>query len=172
MFVLVTLCLFIMVFAIVAEADDTFSAHGQVTDSNGNHVSGATVTMVNYAYKAVASTKTDANGNFAFDNVSTDNRMVKVLVSYTDKDGTTYVIPPEFSMWFYATGRVNINKNSTQMTDYPPSDTGAQPTLKPINFQSTKPSTQIPLNEDALAIALALGIVVLAGAYVLLRRIL
>lgn len=157
------LCLFIMAFAVAAEADDTFSARGQVTDANGNPVPGADVTMVNMAHKAVASTKTDLNGNFAFDNVYKGGNVVKVVVSYTDKNGTMYSIPPEFGMWFPANGTVDINKNSTQILDYPP-------TVQPANLPSTKPSTQIPLNVSALAIALMLGIVMLAGAYWLLRK--
>lgn len=157
-----TLCFFIMAFAVAAEADDTFSARGQVTDANGNPVPGADVTMVNMAYNAIASTKTDVNGNFAFDNVYKGGNVVKVVVSYTDKNGTMYSVPPEFGMWFSANGTVNVNKNSTQILDYPP-------TVQPISLPSAKPLTQIPINVSALAIAMVLGIVMLAGAYWLLR---
>jgi hypothetical protein len=156
------LCLFIMAFAVTAEADDTFSARGQVTDANGNPVPGADVTMVNMAYKAVASTKTDVNGNFTFNDVNKGGNVVKVVASYTDTNGRTYSMPPEFGMWFPANGTVNINKNATQILDYPP-------TVQPIDLSSMKPSAQIPLNVSALAIALVLGIVILAGAYWLLR---
>jgi hypothetical protein len=157
------LCLFIMAFAVTAEADDTFSARGQVTDANGNPVPGADVTMVNMAYTTVASTKTDTNGNFAFDNVVKQGNVVKVLVSYTDDNGMTYSMPPEFGLWFSANGTVDIKKVATQILDYPPTE-------QPANIPSTKPSAQIPVNVNTLAIALLLGIVMLAGTYWLLKR--
>jgi hypothetical protein len=152
-----------MAFAVTAEADDTFSARGQVTDANGNPVPGADVTMVNMAYTTVASTKTDENGNFAFDNVYKEGNVVKVLVSYTDDNGVTYSMPPEFGLWFSANGTVDIKKVATQILDYPPTE-------QPANIPSTKPSAQIPINVNALAIALLLGIVMLAGTYWLLKR--
>lgn len=175
LFIMCTICLFIIVFAAAAEADDTFNTFGQVTDANGNQLPGATVTMENFAYKTVASTTTDANGNFAFDNVSTDNRLVKVLVSYTDKNGNTYRIPPEFSMWFMANGNVYLNKDSTRLTDYPPSGISTHVnrlTINPVNLPMTKPPAQMPLNVNAFTLALALGIILLAGIFWVLRRIL
>jgi hypothetical protein len=175
LFILGILCLFIIVSVAAAEADDTFNTYGQVTDANGNQLPGATATMVNFAYKTVASTTTDANGNFAFKNVSTDNRLVKVIISYTDKNGNTYRIPPEFSMWFMANGNVYLNKDSTQLTDYPPADISTHASrlaINPVIFPMTKPPAQMPLNVNAFALALALGVILLAGIFLILRRIL
>ena len=115
--------------------------------------------------------KTDASGNFAFDNVSTDNRLVKVLVSYTDTNGNTYTVPPEFGLWVPASGTIDINPSSTQLTDYPPS--GKSPHAGgQILTTGYLPPAQSPLNRNALAIALVLGVILLAGAYWLLRRML
>ena len=165
------LCLFILAFTAAAEADDTFSALGQVVDANGNAVSGATVTIVNDAYKKVAATKTDASGNFAFDNVSTDGRLVKVLVSYTDTNGNTYTVPPEFSLWVPASGTIDINRRSTQLTDYPPSVKSSRASGQ-ILTTGYFPPAQSPLNRNALAVALVLGVILLVGVYWLLRRML
>ena len=175
LFVLGTLCLFIIVFAVSAEADDTFTAYGQVTDANGDYVSGANVTMENFAFKTVTSTTTDKNGSFAFINIPTENRMVKVYVSYTDENGNTYTIPPEFGLWYNAYGKIFINTISTQLTNYPPSVASSHAsglTTHPVNFPSTKTPAQMPLNESAFVIAIVLGIILLAGAYWLLRKFL
>lgn len=175
LFVLGILCLFIIVFAVSAEADDTFTAYGQVTDANGNYVSGANVTMENFAFKTVASTTTDKNGSFAFINIPTENRMVKVIISYTDEKGNTYAIPPEFGLWYNAFGKIFINTGSTQLTNYPPPVASSHVsglTTHPVNLPSTKPPSQMPLNEHAFIIAIVLGIILLAGTYWLLRKIL
>lgn len=171
--ILCMLCLFIIVFTVSAEADDTFSAYGRVIDANNNYVSGATVTMENFAYKMVATTTTDVNGNFAFTGVSTEHRVVKVLISYTDKNGNTYSIPPEFSLWYSANGTIFINEDSTRLTDYPPSSVSARIgklTITPVSFPSTKPSLPISQNVNALAIALALGIILIVGTFWILRK--
>ncbi len=108
-----------------ASADGTpFTAIGQVTDRYGNGVAGATVTMVDNNYKQVAKTKSDANGNFEFVSVSVETSTVKVLTTYTDDNGKTYTIPPEWSNWFTASGSKSVNATYTQFPDYPPPSYG------------------------------------------------
>ena len=108
-----------------ASADGTpFSAMGQVTDRYGNGVAGATVTMVDNNYKQVAKTKTDSNGNFEFVSISVETSTVKVLTTYTDDNGKTYTIPPEWSNWFPASGSIFVNSTYTKFPDYPPPSYG------------------------------------------------
>jgi hypothetical protein len=107
------------IFSAGAEAS-TFTAMGTVTDANGNPLQNATVTMVDNNYKQVAQTKSDAAGNFEFVSVDPGTATCKVLTSYTDSNGTTYSVPPEYSDWFVADGSVLINETYTQITDYAP----------------------------------------------------
>ena len=167
--ILGVLCFFIVVFTFTAEAQVTFNVSGRVLDGDGAPVQGANVAIENMGYKTVASTQTDANGDFTFTNVYAGTSVAKVLTTYTDKNGTTYNVPPEFSQWFSTVGNVNINTRNTMLTEYRPSVSEAQavgPAIAPVG------SFAFPANVSALAVALLLGILLLAGTYLLLRNVL
>jgi len=165
---LYVLCFFIVIFTFTAEAQETFSASGKVIDMNGAPVQGAQVAIENMGFKTFTSTQTDANGDFSFTNVYAGTNVAKVLTTYTDKTGTTYRVPPEFSQWFAAEGNVIINTSNTMLTDYPPSTPivrAVGPTIMPsLSFNT-------PINRSALTVALLLGIVLLAGTYLFLRKV-
>ena len=114
-------CIVALAFVFSAGAQaSTFTAIGIVTDANGNPLQNATVTLVDNNYKQVALTKTDSNGNFEFVSIDPGTASCKVLTTYTDSNGKTYSVPPEFSNWFTADGSVFINETYTQITDYAP----------------------------------------------------
>lgn len=167
--ILGVLCFFIVVFTFSAEAQVTFNASGRVIDGDGTPVQGANVAIENMGFKTVASTQTDANGDFTFTNVYAGTNLAKVLTTYTDKNGTTYNVPPEFSQWFTTVGNVNINTRNTMLTEYRPSVSEVpviRPTIAPVG------SFTFPANGSALAVALLVGILILAGMYWLLRSVL
>lgn len=115
------LCIVTLTFVFSAGAEaSTFTAMGTVTDANGNPVPNATVTMVNNNYVQVSQTNTDTNGNFEFVNLEPGTGTCKVLTTYTDSSGKTYMVPGEYSQWFATEGVVVINETSTQLTDYAP----------------------------------------------------
>ena len=115
------LCIVALTFVFSATAQaSTFNASGIVTDANGNPVQNATVSLVNNNYKLVAQVQTDLNGSYEFTNIDSGTALCKVLTTYTDSNGKTYTVPPEYSNWFSANGMVMINKTYTQITDYAP----------------------------------------------------
>ncbi len=167
--ILGVLCFFIVVFSFTAEAQVTFNASGRVLDGDGAPVQGANVAIENMGFKTVASTQTDANGSFSFTNVYAGTSVAKVLTTYTDKNGMTYNVPPEFSQWFSTEGNVLINTRNTMLTEYRPSVSKVQvigPAMVPVK------SFTFPANGSVLAVALLLGILLLVGTYWLLRRVL
>ena len=113
------LCIVALTFVCSAAAQaSTFTAMGTVTDANGYPIPNATVILVNNNYVQVSQVHSDNNGNFEFVSVDPGTVTCKVLTTYTDSNGKTYSLPPEFSNWFLANGTVMINQTYTQITDY------------------------------------------------------
>ncbi|HEY3421763.1 MAG TPA: carboxypeptidase-like regulatory domain-containing protein [Methanocellaceae archaeon] len=142
-----------------------FTAIGQVTDKNGNPVEGARVMLIDDNKKETAAVRSDANGNFEFAGVvpTTKNFTVSVLYingsqSYKAASSRAY---PEWGTTF-------IDRAETMLNDYPSSAMSPQAiaTTTPVDAVTAEKS----VNVNALAIALLIGILLLAGVYLILRK--
>ena len=138
---------------------------GQVTDKNGNPVEGARVMLIDDNNKETAATRSDSNGNFEFVSLAPTTKNFTVSVLYIN-DSQSYKTAP--SPAYPQSGHVYIDKAYTTLTNYPSSAVSQQTTVT-----TTPVSTAVaekPVNVNALAIALLIGILVLAGVYLLLRK--
>jgi hypothetical protein len=146
-------------------APATFAAIGQVTDKNGNPVEGARVMLIDDNKKETAAVRSDADGNFEFVSMAptTKNFTISVLLingsnSYKTTQSRSY---PQ-------SGTMSIDRADTKLSDYP-SSLVSQPTATITTPVSTAVPEK-PVNVNALAIALLIGILILVGIYILLRK--
>jgi hypothetical protein len=75
---LLVLCLVLLVGVAVANAADTTSIQGKVTDSSGAAISGAIVSLKNLTTAKVIQATTDAEGQFVFMDVPSDPQLVTI----------------------------------------------------------------------------------------------
>jgi hypothetical protein len=103
----------------------TFTVNGTVTDVHGYPLAGATVSLINDNFDTLATTTTDAEGNFKFFNVApAGSPIVKVKVNYVSA-GQSYDSSIENVRWNDASaGLVNIDPMDTRLYNYPPGDHG------------------------------------------------
>lgn len=104
------------------------SISGQVTDSNGTPVQGATVSLVDASYLEIARTTSDTDGNFMFRNADDrDTGYVKVIVSYV-KDGKAYNLTKTPATWYVANpSSIKISADETSLASYPPMPDSTRP---------------------------------------------
>jgi uncharacterized surface anchored protein len=75
---LLALCLVLLVGVAVANAADTTSIQGKVTDSSGAALSGAIVSLKDLTTTKVIHATTDAEGQFVFTEVPSDPQLVTI----------------------------------------------------------------------------------------------
>ena len=143
----------------------SFTAMGQVTDKNGNPVEGARVMLIDDNNKEAATARSEASGNFEFANLvpTTKNFTVQVLFingSQSFKAASSHTYPQ--------TGTIIIDRADTKLNDYSPSAVIPQTTAVTTPVITAVPEK--PANSNALAIALLIGVLLLAGIYLLLRK--
>jgi hypothetical protein len=104
------------------------SITGQVTDSGGAPLPGATASLVDASYLEIARTTTDSNGNFSF--TDADDRgtgYVKVIVYYI-KDGKSYNLTKTPAMWYSSDASlIKISAEETALVNYPPLPESTRP---------------------------------------------
>ena len=143
----------------------TFSAMGTVTDKNGNPVEGARVMLIDDNKKETAATRSDANGNFEFVSMVPTTKNFTVSVLFIN-DSQSYKTSSHRA--YPQSGTLFIDNADTSLPDYSPSVVSQQTTVVTVPVSTAVAET--PVNVTALAIALLIGILVLAGAYLLLRK--
>jgi hypothetical protein len=101
---------------------------GQVTDSTGATLPGATVSLVDGSYLEIARTISDSNGAFTFQNA--DDRgtgYVKVIVSYV-QGGKAYNLTKMPATWYSVNASlINISSEETSLASYPPLPESTRP---------------------------------------------
>ena len=142
-----------------------FTTMGQVTDKNGNPVEGARVMMIDDNNKETAATRSDSNGNFEFVGMvpTTKNFTVSLLYingSQSYKTARSRAYPQS--------GTIFIDRADTKLTDYAAPAPSQQTAV--ITTPVSTAVSEKPVNINALTIALLLGVLILAGAYLLLRK--
>ena len=146
-------------------APPSFSAMGQVTDKNGNPVEGARVMLIDDNNKEAAVTRSDSNGNFEFARVAPTTKNFTISVLYIN-DSQSYKTAA--SSAYPQSGNVYVDKAYTTLTNYTASAVSQQMTV--ITAPASTAIAEKPVNANALAIALLISVLVLAGAYLLLRK--
>ncbi|HUL62520.1 MAG TPA: carboxypeptidase-like regulatory domain-containing protein [Methanocella sp.] len=101
-----------------ALASDPFSVTGNVTDADAFPVPQANVTLLDNNRMPIAHTLTDANGHFAFVDVSGDTPGISVFVTFlAPPNGSTNVT--KMSGWHETSaGQIIITDNETRFPDY------------------------------------------------------
>ena len=105
----------------LADSSRVNTVTGQVTDSTGVPLPGATVSLVDGSYLEIASTTSDNNGTFTFKNA--DDRgtgYVKAIVSYS-QGGKAYNLTKTPATWYSVNSSlINISSEETCLVSYPP----------------------------------------------------
>lgn len=120
----------IALFASPALADTAIvnTVTGQVTDSTGVPLPGATVSLVDASYLEIARNTSDSVGAFTFQNA--DDRgtgYIKVIVSYV-RDGKAYNLTKSPATWYSANASlINISSEETSLASYPPLPESTRP---------------------------------------------
>lgn len=128
-----------------AFATGNFTISGTVSDANGAPIQGADVTLADNYEHPVKTIKTDANGNFLFEDANVSTNLCALLVSYYDGN-TTIKLPGYYIKRYPASGIQHVDPSESRFDFYTLPGSTPNVTAAPTIIATPTP---IPTTEPA-----------------------
>lgn len=107
-----------------AHASGLYTVYGTVYDRHGNPIPNADVKLINGYYDELGTQKTDGNGNFRFEKISSSSYNFKVLITYNDNGKIYRTTNNDAPFDNGYSGFLQIDRRWTTLHSYPPPEYG------------------------------------------------